>query len=140
MPPFHLLIAAQQGIPTAKEREVAKKDGALASAFREFASQPGNAFDSLGALGARNLMGMGFIRATVRMFERAAISLGWTGKADNMGCMASERRVSRGLLWSCMCPVRDRLSRLKSGLNQSKYDKRRAFAEEEGWMVCLTPS
>lgn len=80
----------QQGILTATEREVVRKNGVLATAFREFASQPANTLDahSLGALGARNLMGMGFVRARVRMFGRPVLSLGWTEKASNM-CLVS---------------------------------------------------
>ncbi|CAN0424594.1 unnamed protein product, partial [Hapterophycus canaliculatus] len=77
-----------QGILSATEREVVQKNGELALAFRDFASQSGNTLDahSLGAVGARNLMGMGFISARVRMFGRPALSLGWTEKANNM-CM-----------------------------------------------------
>lgn len=89
--PLSLLAARRrrtQGILSATEREVVQKNGALASAFRDFAAQSANTLDahSLGAVGARNLMGMGFIAARVRMFGRPALSLGWTAKANNM-CM-----------------------------------------------------
>ncbi|CAM9915715.1 unnamed protein product [Scytosiphon promiscuus] len=82
------VFLALQGILSATEREVVHKNGELALAFRDFASQSGNTLDahSLGAVGARNLMGMGFITARVRMFGRPALSLGWTEKANNM-CM-----------------------------------------------------
>lgn len=39
-----------------------------------------------------------------------------------------------------MYPRKYRLSQKKSEQNQSKADKRRTFAEEEGWMMYLTPS
>ncbi|CBN75834.1 expressed unknown protein [Ectocarpus siliculosus] len=84
-------LLALQGILSATEREVVQKNGVLASAFRDFAAQSANTLDahSLGAVGARNLMGMGFIAARVRMFGRPALSLGWTEKATNM-CMEGD--------------------------------------------------
>ncbi|CAM9469731.1 unnamed protein product, partial [Ectocarpus sp. 4 AP-2014] len=84
-------LLALQGILSATEREVVQKNGVLAIAFRDFAAQSANTLDahSLGAVGARNLMGMGFIAARVRMFGRPALSLGWTEKATNM-CMVGD--------------------------------------------------
>lgn len=84
------ITTKKKGILTATEREVVRPNGIAAMAFRDFASQAANTLDahSLGALGARNLMGMGFVRARVRMFGRPALSLGWTEKAHNM-CMVS---------------------------------------------------
>eukprot|EP00903_Cladosiphon_okamuranus_P007092 g6891.t2 len=88
---FLALQAKLFGILSATEREVVQKNGALASAFRDFAAQSANTLDahSLGAVGARNLMGMGFIAARVRTFGRPALSLGWTAKANNM-CMVGD--------------------------------------------------
>lgn len=97
-----------QGILSATEREVVQKNGVLASAFRDFAAESANTLDahSLGAVGARNLMGMGFIAARVRMFGRPALSLGWTEKATNM-CMVRfvwKACVARGVIGlSCCC-------------------------------------
>ncbi|CAN0431288.1 unnamed protein product, partial [Laminaria digitata] len=80
-----------QGILSATERELVRKDGTLASAFRYYAAKSGNTLDahSLGALGLRNLMGMGIVQARVRTFGRPALSLGWTEKANNM-CMVGD--------------------------------------------------
>lgn len=84
-------LLALQGILTATEREVVRPNGVAAMAFRDFVGQATNTLDahSLGALGARNLMGIGFVRARVRMFGRPALSLGWTEKASNM-CMVGD--------------------------------------------------
>lgn len=72
-----------------------RPNGVAAMAFRDFVGQATNTLDahSLGALGARNLMGIGFVRARVRMFGRPALSLGWTEKASNM-CMVSKLFMS----------------------------------------------
>lgn len=68
---------------------------ATARAFRDFAGEATNTFDahSLGALGARNLMGMGFVRARVRLFGRPVLCLGWTEMARNM-CMVSDEQLA----------------------------------------------
>lgn len=94
----------KKGILSATEREVVQKNGALASAFRAFAAEPTNTLDahSLGAVGARNLMGMGFIAARVRMFGRPALSLGWTEKASNM-CMVRASLRMAGAVFVLVC-------------------------------------